>query len=103
MLEKHNKEQLFSSKAMLYYRLGFCYYRRRWYDRLLAVGKKLLKTSWLFNNTTYELKSYWLLSKACFGLELLELSMILNNRYLDGYTQPNDDVRELGINQLNRK
>lgn len=29
MLEKHNKEQLFSSKAMLYYRLGFCYYRRR--------------------------------------------------------------------------
>ncbi|KAM3128289.1 hypothetical protein pb186bvf_019586 [Paramecium bursaria] len=98
-LEKCNKEKIFVAKPMLYYRIALCYQRKRKYQLMMDFGKKMLKLSWYYKLYDYEQKSYYILSRASYGLQKMDFSVSLYNKYLDGYTAERE-IKQLGINQL---
>ncbi|CAK86066.1 unnamed protein product (macronuclear) [Paramecium tetraurelia] len=100
MNDMANKHQLFQCKMMVYYRIGLLLNRLRQFEKLLVIGKKLLKLSWYYSEQEYELKAYYLISKGYNGIQDMEMSVIFMNRYLDGVLQQNDHIKNIGMQQI---
>ncbi|CAD8087631.1 unnamed protein product [Paramecium sonneborni] len=95
MNDTANKHQLFQCKMMVYYRIGLLQNRLKQFEKLLIIGKKLLKLSWYYSDQEYELKAYYLFSKGYNGIQDMEMSVIFMNRYLDGIVQQNDHIKNI--------
>lgn len=70
--------------------------RNQQYDKALIIGKKLLKLSWLLDSSEYEIKNYFVISKAHYGLGKIKQAQIFYNRYLDCAIEKNQHHRDIG-------